>query len=128
MTNSTLIRQTLTSNIPELKENTIIIDKYDCIDLSQIENGVLLIYASWSVQSIINCSMTIQALYGENFVGQIILVDIDRLTPDYQIEKLGQLCHGWGEIFTINNGKILSKYLGKDSYLNYKADRERNFK
>lgn len=47
------------------------------------------------------------------------------MTPDFQIKMLGQVCHGWGEIFIIHNGKISKKYLGKDSFANYKADSEK---
>ena len=92
------------------------------MDFTKIEDGILTVYASWSGQAIINCTQTLQTLYEENYNGQIIVIDTDCMTPDFQINMFGQVCNGNGEIFIIRNGKISKNYLGKGSYATYKAD------
>ncbi|HRE75986.1 MAG TPA: hypothetical protein PK798_03010 [Flavobacteriales bacterium] len=125
MTNATTILQSLTSRLCGLRDNTKVIENSDLLDFSNIEEGVLTVYATWSGQAVINCTQTIRTLYEQNYKGQIIVIDTDCMTPDFQIEMFGQVCHGWGEIFIINNGKISNKYLGKDSFANYKVDSNR---
>ncbi len=122
MTNTTTIRQSLTSRLSGLRDNTIVIENSDLLDFSNIEEGVLTVCATWSGQAVINCTQTIYTLYEQNYKGQIIIIDTDCMTYDFQIKMFGQVCHGWGEIFIIRNGKISEKYLGKDSFVNYKAD------
>jgi hypothetical protein len=122
MTAATTIRQDLTSRLSGLRDNTTIIENSNLLDFTNIEDGVLTIYAAWSGQAVVNCTLTISTLYEQNFSGQIIVIDVDCMTPDFQTKVFGQVCHGWGEIFIIGNGQISKKYLGKDSYNNYKAD------
>lgn len=93
-----------------------------------MEDGVLTVYATWSGQAVINSIQTIRTLYEQNYNGQIILININCMTPDFQIKMFGQVCHGFGEIFIIRNGKIGKKYLGKDSFTNYKADSDKQMK
>lgn len=122
MTKTSTIQESLAPLLSGLRYNTSIIDNSAILDFTKIENGVLIVYAAWSGQAIINCAETIRTLYKENFAGQIILIDTDCMTPDFQMSVLGHVCHGWGEIFIIHNGKIGKRYLGKDSFVNYKID------
>ena len=122
MTNTTTIRKSLTSRLAGLRDNTNVIESSDLLDFANMENGVLIVYATWSGQAVTNCTETIRTLYEQNYNGQIIVIDTDCMTPDFQIQVFGQVCQGWGEIFTVRNGKISKKYLGKDSFANYKAD------
>lgn len=122
MTNLKTIRQSLISRLSVLRDNTSIIENSDNLDFTNIEDGVLVVYADWSGQAIVNCIQTIRTLYEKNYNGQIFIVDTDCMTPAFQIEILGQVCHGWGEIFIIRDGKVRNKYLGKNSFINYKAD------
>jgi hypothetical protein len=125
MTNETIIEQSLIKQHSGLLNNTTVIDNPDCLDFTKVEEGVLIVYASWSGRAIINSTQTIRTLYEQNYNGQIIVVDINCMTADFQVKIFGQVCHGWGEIFTIHNGKIIKKYLGKDSFINYKTDNDR---
>ena len=122
--NST-IRQSLASRLSNLRDNTIVIDNSDKLDLKTIQDGVLIVYATWSGPAIVNCTQTIRLLNEKNYSGQIIVIDNDCMTPDFEIKMFGQVCHGWGEIFLIRNGLINEKYFGKDSFSNFKADNER---
>lgn len=122
MTNKTTIQQSLTSKLSELRENTTVIENSSLLDFAKMKHGVLVFYATWSSQAIINCTQAIQTLYEQNYNGHIIVIDIDCMTPDFQIKTFGQISQGWGEIFTVRKGKIRQKYLGKDSFANFKTD------
>ena len=122
MTNTTTILQSLTSQLSGLRDNITVIENSDLLNFTKLEDGVLTVYATWSAQALINCTQIIQTLYEENYNGQILVIDTDCMTPDFQIKTFGQVGHGWGEIFIIRNGKIKKKYLGKDSFAKYKAD------
>jgi len=122
MTNETTIRQSLTSRLSDLRANTIIIDDSDKLKLNGVENGILIVYATWSELAIANCIQAISTLYKSDYSGKLLVIDIDVMTIDFQIDLLGNVCHGWGEIFLVLNGVITEKYLGKDSYHNFKTD------
>ena len=115
----TTLNQFLTSRFLNLRDNTIIIDNSERLDFRNIQNGVLIVYASWSGQSVISVPRSIQLLYDQNYSGQILVVDNDCMTPDFQIKKLGRVCHGWGEVFVVHNGQIVNKYLGKESFTKF---------
>ena len=120
MTDTTKLRQSLISQLCEIRKNTEVIETSANLDLTNVENGVLIVYAAWSQQAVNNCVETIQTLYQQNYNVQIIVIDTDCMTADFQIKMLGQVCHGWGEIFVIRKGDIKEKYLGKDSFYKYK--------
>ncbi len=122
MKNSTSLQKCLIPLFSELQNNTTLIENSDHLDFTNIENGVLIVYAVWSGQAQINCKITINFLYERNYKGQILIIDNDCMIPEIQIEKLEIVCQGWGEIFIIHNGKISKKYLGKDSFSTFKTD------
>lgn len=72
--------------------------------------------------AIANSIQTIKALYKQNYSGKIIVIDTDCMTPDLQTKVLGEICHGWGEIFIIHRGQITKKYLGKGSFAKFKTE------
>lgn len=122
MTNTPTIHQVLTSRFAELRDNTIVLDNSELLNFHGIADGILIVFASWSGQATINCIRTIQTLCDQNYSGQIIVIDIDCMKANFQLNLFGQVCQGWGEIFTIRNGNIKKKYFGKDSFEKYKSD------
>lgn len=122
MTNATSIRQFLNSSLSGLRDNTKVIENTELLDFNNIKDGVLTVYSTWSGQAIINCAQIVRTLYEQNYNGQIIVIDTDCMTPDFQTKMFGLVCEGWGEIFTMHNGTITKKYLGKDSFEKYRAD------
>ena len=128
MTNTTTTQQSLTSQISELQDNTTVIENSNLLDFAHLAVGILAVYATWSGPAIINCTQTIQTLYERNYTGEILLIDMDCMTPEIQIKLFGQVCHDRGEIFIIRNGMISKKYLGKDSFTNYKTDSDKKMK
>lgn len=104
-----------------LRDNTTIIDNVERIDIKNIVEGVLIVHATWSGQSLMNCIKTVQKLYGIEYNGQIQIIDIESMTPGFQKSVLGELCQGWGEIFVIHQGQISEKFLGKDSFTDFKT-------
>ncbi|MFT3702039.1 MAG: hypothetical protein QM802_06705 [Agriterribacter sp.] len=121
MNTRSTIQQSLISRLSVLRDNTIIIDDLSNLQLNTIEKGILIVYAMWSGKAIENCIRTIRLLYQNSYAGKIIMVDIDTLISDFQVSVLGQVCNGWGEIFTIHNGTIIEKYLGKKSFADFKT-------
>lgn len=115
------IRQSLANKLPELRENTTVIEHSDLLDFGKTEEGVLIVYAAWSGPAIMNSLATVGLLYEQNYTGQIMVIDTDSMSPDFQINLFGQVCHGYGEIFLIRNGSISKKYLGPNSYINFKG-------
>ncbi len=116
------ICETLKLQLGVLSEKTILIEDSSLLDFTNIEDGILIIFAKWSKQSIINCSKTIRILYERNYAEQIVGIDLDCINLDFQTQTFGQVCHGWGEVFTINRGMICKKYFGESSFVNFYAD------
>ena len=104
------IETQLLALLPALKDNTSIVSKLEALNLDSIDNGILIIVATWSVQSIINCTQTIRRLYTEKYSGEIIIFDSDSITPEHQISLLGELTHGRGESFVIQDGQIIERF------------------
>src|SRR4051812_25481960 len=109
------IREFLISKLSTLRSNTSVFENSDSLILKEVQEGIILIYSSWSESGITNCIRTIQLLYEKNYSGRIIILDNDCLSPELQIKIFGQVFHGWGEIFVIKKGIILEKYLNKES-------------
>ena len=119
MTTVERIRKHIQTRI-NISENTIIIDNCDLVNISTVKKGLLIVYASWSEKAIINFIETIKTLNEYYYDGSILIVDNDVMSPDFQIEIFGQVCHGWGEIFIIDDGRIVQQFLGRDSFQNFK--------
>jgi len=100
----------------EINIKTKIIKKLSKLDLNIIEKGILIVYSRWSGPAISNCSNTLNMLKEIDYLGNILLIDIDNIPYDSQINILGQVCQGWGESFEIENGKIIKTFAGKESY------------
>ncbi len=79
---------------PGISQYTTIIENVDIIDLSTIQKGLLIVYASWSAVARENFKDTIRRLDEFNYEGTIIIVDNDLLKPDFQLQILGEVCHG----------------------------------
>lgn len=82
------------------------------------QNTVLVVHATWSGPSIINCTKTFKALRESNFTGEVYITDIDDITPQAQLKLFGRVCHGYAEALLIQNGKITATYthgLSKDN-------------
>ncbi|XZF13197.1 hypothetical protein ACTHGU_15525 [Chitinophagaceae bacterium MMS25-I14] len=104
-----------------LRNNTTIINSPEQLDLSNIADGILIVYAIWSGAAMLNCIRAIQLLYEINYAGKIIAIDNDSFTPDEQTKILGQVCQGWGEIFVIHNAVVIECYPGKNSFNLFKT-------
>lgn len=100
----------LLQELPNINSNVVIVDKQNLLNIAEVEKGVLIVYASWSGPSIASFSATMKFLNDYRYNGQIIVVDNDCMSPDFQIEKLNYFCQGWGEIFVIDKGGIKYKY------------------
>jgi hypothetical protein len=46
------------------------------------------------------------------------------MTFDFQMKVLGEACQGWGEIFVIENNKIIKSYLGKNCLFDFKLEKQ----
>ena len=105
-----------------LRDNTTIIEN---VDIKNIVEGVLIVHATWSGQSLMNCIKIVQKLYEIEYNGQIQIIDIESMTPSIQKSFLGKLCQGWGEIFVIRQGQISEKFFGKASFTDFMTYYER---
>jgi hypothetical protein len=120
MTNVDSIRKHIQTR-PGISESTTIIDNCDLVNIATVEKGLLIVYAGWSGKAIKNFKETIKTLDEFDYDGSILMVDNDIMSADFQIEIFGQLCHGWGEIFIINDGQIVQQFLGRDSFQKFKT-------
>jgi hypothetical protein len=125
MTASNDIRQTSDSQLSGLRDKTTIIENSHLLDIANIEDAILIVYAVWSKQAVINCKKVIRCLYDQNYSSEIIVIDSECMQPDFQIKIFGQVCEGWGEIFIIRRGKIIKKHLGKDCFTNFKVENDK---
>lgn len=108
--------------IPRIKiiqDYTTVVVNSDKLDIKSLIDGILIVYAGWSGQAIINLSIAVKLIHNARYKGQVIIIDIDCMSPEFQISTLGELCHGWGEIFFVSNGQITRKFIGKDGVDNF---------
>lgn len=56
------------------------------------------------------------------YMGPLFILDDDCISPGNQIEFFGQVCHGWGEIFIVENGGLTKQYPGKNSFIDFAAN------
>ncbi|MFT3680808.1 MAG: hypothetical protein QM791_11085 [Ferruginibacter sp.] len=116
------IQQSLLSKIPVIRENTVIIDSAEKLQLTSIAEGVVIIYTSWSGPAITNCIEAVALLYKRDYPGRIIIIDADIMASLFQLEQFGEVCNGWGEIFVMNNGSVVNKYSGKSGLSKFKKE------
>jgi hypothetical protein len=103
------LRESILCFYPELKDSTLVLDDSTLLNLKCINNGTLIVYPTWSGAGIAKSIQIIKSFYAEAYTGTIIIIDIDCMTHDFQLSLFGKACHGWGECFTILNGKISTK-------------------
>lgn len=107
-----------------LKDNISILDNVGQLNLAEIKEGILTIWVTWS-PGFNNCIRTLKLLNDRNYLGKIILIDIDLVSPDFQLKTFGRvILNGWGEIFLIKNGLIVKEFIGKDSATHYELFQE----
>jgi hypothetical protein len=114
------VKSFLQSNVGEFRDNTSVIDNMYLLNIKNITDAVLLLYAQWSHLAKDNCTETLRTLYKIHYPGEIIIIDVDCMTPEFQISNFGEATHGWGEIYIVQRGEIVKKFLGKDSLGKYK--------
>lgn len=81
--------------------------------------GILTVWVDWSIGKY-NCKRLYQFLEERKYPHPVYEIDIDIFPHEKQLQLLGIALHGWGEIFVFDNGKIISSYLGKDSFEKFK--------
>jgi hypothetical protein len=63
---------------------------------------------------------SVELLYANSYKGQIILIDTDCMTQEFQFMHFGQVLTGWGEIFKVEKGTVKAKFLGSSCYTKFK--------
>ena len=123
MSSNIQIKQQIQTRLGRILENTIIVNDIALFDIQEINDGVLTVWPEWSPQGFINCILTIQYLYDQNYQGNIYVLDIDGIiTAEKQIQLFGHVLHGWGEVFIIKEGIITEEFLGKGSFSGFKQN------
>jgi hypothetical protein len=123
MSSNIQIKQQIQTRLGRILGNTIIVNDIALFDIREINDGVLTVWPEWSPQGFINCILTIQYLYDQNYQGNIYVLDInDIITAENQIQLFGHVLHGWGEVFIIKQGAITEEFVGKESVLSLKQD------
>lgn len=95
------------------------------LDFSKVEDGIMIIYASWSGQAVLNNIATVELLKEIGFNNKLIVIDTDIFSPEQYISTFGQTLGGSGEIFIIKNGKITEKYVGSNPYNEFRNKLEK---
>jgi GGDEF domain-containing protein len=103
---------------------TIFNEHFTTSNFLNIENGIIVVYCSWSGKAIQNFNQTIQYLAKKKYAEKVFLIDIDHIKTDLQLEIFGKLIHGWGEIFTISHARIIKKCINANSFDQFKNDFE----
>jgi len=116
------ISEYLKKYLGSVQDNTTVITNTDDINVSSIDDGVIIVLAVWSGPAHANCIATIKELYKQNYTGQIFVIDNDcMLDNDFQLVTFGKVCHGWGEIFIVKGGQITQQFRTGDSFKNFKV-------
>ena len=88
------------------------------LQIKEIRQGVLFVYAKWSAFSI-SCWQGLGSYYVQKKPSvPLFVVDADNLTPKKSVELFDEMVEGNGETFAIRDGEIVlrhSKY-GSDSH------------
>lgn len=120
MTPKEEIESGIKNKFGQLRKNVSVFETATALDLTNISKGILIIYSFWSGRALYNVYNTLDMLYKSNYQGQIIVLDHDGISEKFQNTNFGQLCEGWGEIFSIDLGKITESYLGRESFEKFK--------
>ena len=104
--------------IATLPSTKIVLDIND-LAIEKTDDGLILIYATWSSTSIANFISTLDFLNREDFQQTVFICDTDNITADQSISTFGQVLGGNGEIFVIRNGQVAEKYFGRNSYADF---------
>ncbi|MFM2386622.1 MAG: hypothetical protein RL660_1379 [Bacteroidota bacterium] len=99
--------------------NAQLIQDLSGLNLTDFNEAIILVVAQWSGPSISNCKGILDVLTSVCYGGHILLVDNDSLTPQFQEEFFGTLCHGWGECFVVKQGKICGAFVSKEGGANF---------
>ncbi|MFA9213545.1 MAG: hypothetical protein ACEQSR_06825 [Candidatus Methylacidiphilales bacterium] len=116
MTPKEEIESCIKNKLGQFRNNVSVFETATVLDLTNISKGILIIYSFWSGRGLSNIYNTLDMLYKSNYQGQIIVLDHDGISLEFQKTNFGQLFEGWGEIFSINLGKITQSYFGRDSF------------
>lgn len=106
------------NNIDKLPSTKLVVDIND-LAIEKIDDGLILIYATWSGTAIANFTSTLDLLNREGFQPTLFICDTDNITTDGSISTFGQALGGNGEIFVIQNGHVTEKYFGQNSYADF---------
>ena len=107
-----------------LTDNISVLDNVGQLNLGEIKEGILTIWVNWS-PGFNNCVRTLKLLNDRNYLGKIILIDIDLVSPDFQLKTFGRvILNGWGEIFLIKKGLIIKEFIRKDSAIHFELFQE----
>lgn len=96
------------------------IDKLNESKVIELKFGLILIFALWSSPSIIFTPNLIDFLNQVKYKGKIIIQDIEKIDEDIFMNLIKKPCHGWGEIFIIENGIIQDFFFDSRSFEEFK--------
>lgn len=109
----------------ELKANISILENVEQIAIEKIKEGILTFWVTWS-PGFLNCVKAIKLLQEKNYSEQIIIIENDSVPTSFQKKTFGRVAlHGSGEIFIIENGKIVNEFIGKESFANFKLHQDK---
>jgi hypothetical protein len=96
----------------KLKENTVILDSVDQLHIAKLENAILIVWPAWG--NFFPCVGAIYHLYEKNYMGKILIIDIDDVPVQFQKETFSKVVlRGDGEIFVVQDGQIIKEFLGE---------------
>jgi len=91
-------------------EHLKIIPDITAFQLSKIDRGIVLIFASWSGHSIIALQRLTGSLSRRDLdLLEIIVIDIESMTGQDMTELFGRVFHGYGETLWIREGKVVAQ-------------------
>lgn len=106
--------------LDNISNQIIIVDASSVFDFKLLDNSLVVAFASWSGPSLYNFIQTVKLLDDKSYKGQIVIVDIDEITPELQIKTFGEVCHGWAEIFFFDKGQVTERFLGASCFEKFK--------
>lgn len=107
-------------NLNNIRNQIIIVDDSSVFDFKLLDNSLLIAFASWSGTALSNFTQTIKLINERCYKGQIVIIDIDEMTSDLQIKTFGEVSHGWAEIFVVEKGKVIERFLGASCFEKFK--------
>jgi hypothetical protein len=122
MTIQETIKERLKSASQELGKNVRIIENNDKLDLTTIQNAILLFCPNSTGPGFSNCLIALEFLSAKNYNDQIFVVAIDCTAPEFQIATFGRVLLFWGEIIEYRNGEIHAQYHGQGNVGRFRAN------